>query len=204
MSMPEDHKHKPQLSDEAETLLQPTRRAFIQTLGTTVGSAMLAPGLNGTVPEGGYPQPAQLREQHRQKGMILPDKTYRTMELSLHLPPEGRFDIDVPAVMGRARDAGTESVLIYAQDHWGHALYTSDVGVRHPNLKGDFFGTEVAAARKLGMSVVGYYSLQFNTQIVMKHPDWGWVNENGEPERWRWNVTVACLDCGGRNGNSGE
>ena len=140
----------------------------------------------------GYPPIAERRAAHAKNGLILPDKTYRTMELSLHLPPEGLFDIDVPAVMGRARDAGTESVLIYAQDHWGYAHYLSDVGVRHPNLRGDFFGSQVAEARKLGMSVIGYYSLQFNTQIVLSHPDWGWVDEKGEPERWRWNVT--CLD----------
>ena len=56
-----------------------SRRTFIQTIGTTVGSAMLAPSLNGATPESGYPQLAQLRDQHAQKGMILPDKTYRTM-----------------------------------------------------------------------------------------------------------------------------
>jgi hypothetical protein len=192
MSSPEEINSKLNPAETQEKPSLHSRRTFIQTLGTTVGSAMLAPGLNGAMPESGYPQLAQLRDKHQQKGIILPDKTYRTMELSLHLPPEGRFEIDVPGAMGRARDAGTETVLLYAQDHWGHALYTSDVGVRHPNLKGDFFGTEVEAARKLGMSVIGYYSLQFNTQIVMKHPDWGWVNEKGEPERWRWNVT--CLD----------
>jgi len=192
MSNSEELNNKLDPEEIHEQPSQHSRRTFIQTLGATVGSAMLAPGVNGAMPESGYPQLAQLRQQHQQKGIILPDKTYRTMELSLHLPPEGRFDIDVPGAMARARDAGTETVLLYAQDHWGHALYTSDVGVRHPNLKGDFFGTEVAEARKLGMSVIGYYSLQFNTQLVMKHPDWGWVNEKGEPESWRWSIT--CLD----------
>ncbi len=172
--------------------LRHNRRTFIQSIGTTVGSAMLAPGLAAAATEGGYPDFVALRERHKDRGIILPDKTYRTMELSLHLPPEGYFDIDVPGVMARTRDAGTEAVLLYAQDHWGYSLFTSDVGVRHPHLKGDFFGTEVAEARKLGMSVIGYYSLQFNTQIVLSHPDWGWVNEKGEPETWRWNVT--CLD----------
>ncbi len=89
------------------------------------------------------------------QGIIRPDKTYRTMELSLHLPPEGEFDIDLDAVMKKARDAGAETVMFYAQDHWGYAHFTSDVGVRHPHLKGDFFGEGVSLARKYGMSVIG-------------------------------------------------
>jgi hypothetical protein len=44
------------------------------------------------------------------------------------------------------------------------------------------------------MSVICYYSLQFNTQIVLSHPDYAWVNEQGKQLRWdgRWNIT--CLD----------
>ncbi len=192
MSTPEGKRDKPSLPETVDGPLPTSRRTFIQTIGATVGSAMLAPADGDEATDAGYPPIAERRAAHAKNGLILPDKTYRTMELSLHLPPEGLFDIDVPAVMGRARDAGTESVLIYAQDHWGYAHYLSDVGVRHPNLRGDFFGSQVAEARKLGMSVIGYYSLQFNTQIVLSHPDWGWVDEKGEPERWRWNVT--CLD----------
>lgn len=181
VNTPEETHNNSSLPETVDSTLQTSRRTFIQTLGATVGSAMLAPAPGGAAPDAGYPQIAERRAAHAGKGMILPDKTYRTMELSLHLPPEGRFDIDVPGSMGRARDAGTESVLIYAQDHWGYAHYPSDVGVRHPNLRDDFFGSQVAAARKLGMSVIGYYSLQFNTQIVLSHPDWGWVNERGSP-----------------------
>ena len=37
-----------------------------------------------------------------------------------------------------------------------------------------------------------YYSLQFNNQCVLSHPDWGWVNDKGEQQRMRW--FIACLD----------
>jgi len=59
----------------------------------------------------------------------------------------------------------------------GHCFYFSDVAVRHPHLTYDLFGKEVSLARKAGMSTVAYYSLQFNNQIVLTHPDWGWVDE---------------------------
>ena len=79
------------------------------------------------------------------------------MEISLHLPPEGGLNIDLDTVMKKARDAGAETVLYYAQDHWGYAHYTSDVGVRLPNLKGEFPGQGVSPARKLCPTVIGHY-----------------------------------------------
>ena len=74
--------------------------------------------------------------------------------------------------------------------------YASDAGVRHPKLKGDFFGEGVSLARKHGMTVIGYYSLQFNQQAVLAHPDWSWVDEQGKPRPWPWGVhwAIPCLD----------
>ena len=46
-------------------------------------------------------------------------------------------------------------------------------------------------AKENGIAVA-YYSLQFNNQCVEKHPDWGWVNEDGVQQRERWYIT--CLD----------
>ena len=114
--------------------------------------------------------------------MIPPNKTYRMMEWSLHFPPEGKFDFDLEGAMKLTREVGTESVLFYAQDHWGYAHYPSDMGVRHPHLTYDFFGRQVDLARQYGMSAVAYYSLQANNQIIQKHPDWAWVDERDS--RW--------------------
>lgn len=171
-----------------------TRRDFLETVGATLGTAMLAPAFPATASKGDYPRVAELLAEHQKKGIISPAKTYRTMEWSIHIPPEGKFNIELAPPMALTREAGAESVMLYAQDHWGYALYTSNVGVRHPNLDRDFFGIEVSLATKNGMSAIAYYSLQFNTQIVLSHPDWAWVNEKGERQRWdgRWNIT--CLD----------
>jgi len=182
-------------SPKTETAAMLTsRRCFFRNLGASLGTSMLVPALHGSVAEAAYPQLAQLRAEHQKKGVISPAKTYRTMEWSIHIPPEGRFDIDLAPAMALARDTGAETMLLYAQDHWGYALYTSDVGVRHPNLDRDFFGTEVSLAHKHGMSVICYYSLQFNTQIVLSHPDYAWVNEQGERQRWDGRWYIPCLD----------
>ncbi len=169
----------------------PSRRDFLKIASLPPAIVSLA-----TIPAPGaaegYPDLAALRAAHAQKGIIPPHKTYRMMEWEFHTPPQADFKIDWEGAMRAARDAGAESMMFYSQDHWGYAHYTSDVAVRHPQLNGDMFGREVALARKLGMSVVCYYSLQFNNQSVLKHPDWGWVNEAGEFQRQRW--YVACLD----------
>ena len=171
-----------------------TRRGFLGTVGATFGTATLAPALQGPSSRVDYPQLARLRAEHQRNGVISPAKTYRTMEWSIHIPPEGKFDINLAPAMALTRAAGAETVLLYAQDHWGYAFYTSEVGVRHPNLNRDFFGAEVSLAAQNGMSAICYYSLQFNTQIVLSHPDYAWVDERGERQRWdgRWNIT--CLD----------
>jgi hypothetical protein len=171
--------------------LNETRRDFLKAV--SVGAAAtLVPAVCAPAQEAGYPDVRQLHDAHGQRGIIPPNKTYRMMEWECHTPPEGNFNINLDAALKAARDAGAESMMFYSQDHWGYAFYQSDAAVRHPHLKGDFFGDEVALAHKSGMSVVCYYSLQFNNQIVLSHPDWGWVNEKGEQQRQRWFIT--CLD----------
>jgi len=170
-----------------------SRRRFIRTLGRGAGAALLIPALPRAAAETtSYPVLAERRAAHQKKGTISPDKTYRMMEWEFHSPPNANFDIDVEAALKTARDAGAECMMFYTQDHWGHAFYPSNVAVRNPSLNYDLFGKEVSLARALGLSVVAYYSLQFNNQIVLSHPDWGWVNEKGKQQRFRW--YIACLD----------
>ena len=168
------------------------RREFLKTVAAAPLLGSVAPlAGNGSTPAQ-FPDLAQLRGAHEKQGIIPPNKTYRMMEWEFHKPPDVDFNVDWDAAMKAARDAGAESMMFYSQDHWGYAHYLSDVAVRHPRLDFDLFGREVELSRELGMSVVCYYSLQFNNQIVLTHPDWGWVNEKGEPQRMRW--FVGCLD----------
>ncbi|HZP00249.1 MAG TPA: alpha-amylase family protein [Terriglobia bacterium] len=168
------------------------RRAFFQAAGAAALAGFLPDSPFVAEMQNDYPQLERLRAEHEKRGIIPPEKTYRTMEWSLHFPPQGKFEFNLEEAMKLARDAGSESMLFYSQDHWGYALYPSDRGVRHPNLTFDFFGKQVELAHQQGLSAAAYYSLQFNNQIVLSHPDWGWVNEEGELQRIRW--YVPCLD----------
>jgi hypothetical protein len=173
--------------------MKTTRRTFLKILNISMGSATTLPGLHAESHPPEYPDLAQLRSAHRKRGMIPPEKTYRMMEWEFHTPPQERFDnINIPAAMNASQHAGTECQLFYTQDHWGYAYYLTKAAVPHPHLHYDLFGTEVAESRKRNMSVTAYYSLQFNNQCVLNHPDWGWVNEKGEQQQLRWYIT--CLD----------
>lgn len=180
------------MPEKGKSVWKADRRTFLKVAGATAGgSAMWAPNsIMGS--EGTYPDLAQMRIAHENAGIISPGKTYRMMEWEFHIPPQADFRIDVEGAVKAARDSGAESLMFYTQGHWGYALYPSDSAVRQPNLDYDLFGKEVSLARKYGISSTAYYSLQFNNQCVLAHPDWAWVNEAGEKQQLRW--YIPCLD----------
>jgi len=172
--------------------LKLSRREFVEMAGAA-GVTMAArplPAQRGK----GFPDLDQLRREHGAAGIVSPARTYRAMEWEFHTPPEQTFDINVEGAIAASRDAGAESLMFYTQDHWGYAFYPSDSAVRHPNLKFDLFGTECGLARKAGMSVTAYYSLQFNNQCAIAHPDWAWTTEEGAEQRFYGRWHVLCLD----------
>jgi hypothetical protein len=180
----------------------PSRRTFLKVAASSAGAAMALPRFPSLRTETDYPDLTRLRARHEKAELTSPGKTYRMMEWEFHTPPEEHFNINLEAAMRAARDAGAETLMFYTQDHWGHAYYASDFAFRYPHLDHDLFGAEVSLARRLGVSAAAYYSLQFANQSVLHYPDWGWVDENGEPQRWgegegenrqfRWYMT--CLD----------
>jgi hypothetical protein len=172
----------------------PARRAFLKQGCASMAGMALDRSVLIARESVGIPDLDRLRLERRRSGMISPGQTYRAMEWEFHTPAQQTFDINVEAAITASRDAGAESLMFYAQDHWGYAFYPSDSAVRHPSLKFDLFGTECALARKAGVSATCYYSLQFNNQCAIAHPDWAWTNENGTEQRFfgRWHV--MCLD----------
>jgi hypothetical protein len=173
------------------------RRAFVEmaaAAGVTLAARPMLSQRRGGYPDGGYPDLDQLRREHLAAGIVSPGRTYRAMEWEFHTPPEQTFDINVEAAIAASRNAGAESLMFYTQDHWGYAFYPSDSAVRHPNLKIDLFGTECGLARKAGISVTAYYSLQFNNQCAIAHPDWAWTTEEGTEQRFYGRWHILCLD----------
>lgn len=177
------------MRDQAPEVLKTDRRIFLKQLS---GGAVMLGGFPLFQAKIGAMSSGQTETAHHKPALVSPLKTYRMMEWECHTPPEGKFNINVEAAVSAAREAGAESLMFYTQDHWGYALYPSESASRHPNLDYDLFGSEATAAAANGISTVAYYSLQFNNQCVMRHPEWGWVNEEGVPQKDRWYIT--CLD----------
>jgi len=180
------------MSGEQRGGLKADRRTFLKIASASAGGAALFKHMPSFAAEGDYPNLTELRLAHEKAGVIPAKKTYRMMEWEFHTPPAEKFNINVGGAVKAAREAGAESLMFYTQSHWGYALYPSDSAVRQPNLDYDLFGAEVSLARKYEISATAYYSLQFNNQCVLSHPDWGWVNEKGEQQDDRWYIT--CLD----------
>ena len=168
------------------------RRDFIKLAGA--GALAFSTRRVGAQGKSGFPDVERVRREHAQAGIISPGRTYRAMEWEFHTPPEQTFDINLKGAIEASRNAGAESLMFYTQDHWGYAFYLSDAAVRHPNLKFDLFGTECELARKAGIAVTSYYSLQFNNQCAIHHPDWAWTNEDGAEQRFYGKWHVMCLD----------
>ena len=169
------------------------RREFLQKLGAGAGAASLYSSLRGGSQDAPpYPNLAELGAAYAKQGKVAAAKVYRMMEWEFHNPPDATFEIDVEGAMRATHDAGAQGVLLYTQSCWGYALYPTNVGVRQPRLDYDLFGRELGVAHEMAMPVTAYYCLQMNHQIVLKNPDWGWVNEKGEQQKYRFNFT--CLD----------
>jgi hypothetical protein len=169
------------------------RRTFLK-LAAGAGSFVLSNQIASAQAKSAFPDLLELRRQRERGGLASPAKTYRSMEWEFHTPALQSFDINLEKAIAASRDAGAQTLMFYSQDHWGYAFYPSDSAVRHPNLKFDLFGTECALARKAGISATCYYSLQFNNQCAIAHPDWAWTNEDGSEQHFyaRWHV--MCLD----------
>jgi Uncharacterized protein conserved in bacteria len=86
------------------------------------------------------------------------------------------------------RRAHIQAPMIYLQSHAGLCYYPTKVGHMHASLIGreDIVRRLVELCRADGMSVVGYYSLIFNTREEDIHPEWRIVtDENGTSARQR-------------------
>ncbi|MHC1696179.1 MAG: alpha-L-fucosidase [Eubacteriales bacterium] len=78
-----------------------------------------------------------------------------------------------------------QSPMIYLQSHVGHCYFPTRVGHMHSALTGreDMIKVLVDKCRASGMSVVGYYSLIYNTVEEDRHPEWKMHDGSGKSSR---------------------
>ncbi len=94
-----------------------------------------------------------------------------------------QFDID--EYYNNLKTGNIRTAMIYLQSHVGLCNFPTKVGTMHKAFTGreDTMKKLIKKCRDGGISVVGYYSLIYNTLEHDKHPDWRLVHEQGRSRR---------------------
>jgi len=71
-------------------------------------------------------------------------------------------------------------VALFAKCHFGNSFYDTKVGHKHTALKNDFLRETAEECRKHGIKTVAYYSLATDVRAYMEHPNWRYVDKDGE------------------------
>ena len=126
-------------------------------------------------------------------------KSYRRNLVDMHINDwneEFLSEFDPDAYFEYLKTAGVDGVMLYLQSHAGLCHYPTKSGIMHANLVGreDAMRRLVNKCRDNGISVVGYYSLIFNTREEDRHPEWRLVSnrETGTSARQRGSRYGRC------------
>ena len=105
-----------------------------------------------------------------------PARSFRRILLDMHIPdsdPEFLSRFDAKANIDAVRQAGADSVMVYFQSHTGLCNWPTNSGVQHSAFQGrDPVAETLDYASKKNLPVCAYYSINFNNQASMDHPDW--------------------------------
>lgn len=106
----------------------------------------------------------------------------RVVHFDFHTMPKiddfgARFDAD--ALAEQLEKAHVGAVQMFGRCNLGFSYYPTKVGVPYPNLKGDMLGDTVRACHKRGIRVIGYLHAGLCHELLLRHPDWARVEQDG-------------------------
>lgn len=82
-----------------------------------------------------------------------------------------RYDVD--RALDACVSAGADAVMVYFQSHTGLCNWPTRSGKQHANFEGrDLVAETLASAARRELPVCAYYSVNFNNQAWLEHPDW--------------------------------
>lgn len=80
---------------------------------------------------------------------------------------------DVEAAFDACISAGADSVMVYFQSHTGLCNWPTVSGKQHAAFEGrDLVAETLACAEQREIPVCAYYSINFNNQAWLEHPEW--------------------------------
>ena len=118
------------------------------------------------------------------------EKSYRRHLADMHIEdwdPEFLRDFSPETYVENLKLAHIESPMIYLQSHVGYSYFPTASGKTHAAMTSDPSPVErlIELCHREGMSVVGYYSLIYNTWAHDAHPEWRMFDRSGKSVRER-------------------
>jgi len=103
-------------------------------------------------------------------------KSLRRILIDTQIPdwnPEFLQHYDVEAAFDACVAAGADSVMVYFQSHTGLCNWPTASGKQHAAFEGrDLVAETLACAAQRELPVCAYYSVNFNNQAWLEHPEW--------------------------------
>ena len=120
---------------------------------------------------------------------------YKRIILDYHFSsflPQTLSAVDARDYVRRMKEAGVESFLVYAKDHWGHVYHKTKISPKHPNAPDDLFGELLGLCRANGIIPFAYTCVMWDEFSARTHPEWrakdaqGLLIENAPPAGAGW------------------
>lgn len=71
-------------------------------------------------------------------------------------------------------------VALFAKCHFGNSFYNTKVGHKHSGLPNDFLMEAATECRKRGIKTLAYLSVSWDQRAFRDHPQWRFINEDGQ------------------------
>lgn len=111
------------------------------------------------------------------------EKPLRVLQYNI----EDRYGIYTSNITGKlliqlAKSLRANTLVIFARDPWGRTYYeNSEVGPKHPKVKGDLIKEAVEEGKKCGINVIVMIGHTANKYLYQKKTEWAQVTKDGDP-----------------------
>lgn len=123
---------------------------------------------------------------------------YRQVHLDFHTSPD-ISDIgagfDKNEFQNALRTAHVDSITLFSKCHHGLSYHPTNVGRMHPGLKFDLLGAQMEACREIGVAAPVYVSAGLDQYAAFEHPEWRFVNSDGNCTGWSGKAVVPGFVC---------
>jgi nicotinamidase-related amidase len=123
-----------------------------------------------------YDEPLFTREEVREYNPIGPTSCFRHLCYDYNWQGRTLSDIPIKFTLADPSEYGEfskrmnlDAVLVLAVPHPGYTTYNSEVGVRFPGMKGDWFGEVIKELHKRNISAFGYITVGTNWKYMLDH-----------------------------------